>query len=63
VMPFTEAPCKPICVKEREEELEVVLLAVVRRGCEQQQMSRQSGQKLSEMMALGLLDLVAKNSG
>ena len=58
-----EAALEAVAVEQCEEELEVLLLAVVRRGRHQQQVTRQTAQQLREPVAPGVLDLAAEEGG
>lgn len=58
-----EAAFETVAVQQREEELEVLFLAVVRRGCHQQQVPGQAAQQLAEPIALGVLDLATEEGG
>ena len=52
-----------VAVEQRQEELEVLFLAVVRRGGHQQEMAREPGEELAEPVALRVLDLAAEKRG
>ena len=54
---------EPVAVEQREEELEVLLLAGVRGGGHQQQVAGDVAQQLAELEALGLLELAAEVVG
>ena len=49
-----------VAVQQREEELEVLLLAAVRGGGHEQQVARDVAEQLAEQEALGLLELAAE---
>jgi hypothetical protein len=55
-----EAALEPIAIEQREEELEVLLLAVVGRGRHQEEVARQAGDELAEPVSLRVLDLAAE---
>ena len=61
--PSAELALEPVRVEQRQEELEVLLLAGVRRGGHQQEVPRGAAQHLAELVALGLLDLAAEVVG
>ena len=54
---------EPVAVKQREEELEVLLLAAVRGRGHQQQVAGDVAEQLAELEALGLLQLAAEVVG
>ena len=58
-----EAPLEAVTVEERQEELEVLLLAVVGRRGHQQEVPGEAREELAEAIALGVLDLAAEESG
>ena len=58
-----ELALEAVAVEQGHEELEVRLLAVVRRGGQEQEVPGQAGEKLAEAVALGVLDLVAEVGG
>src|SRR6185437_13129684 len=58
-----EAPLEAIAVEQREEELEVLFLAVVRRGRHEQKVARDPREKLAQAVPLGVLHLTAKERG
>ncbi len=58
-----EAALEAVAVEQRHEELEVLLLAVVRRRRHQQEVPRQGREELPEPVALGVLDLAAEDRG
>ena len=58
-----ELALEAVAVEQGHEELEVGLLAVVRRGGQQQEMPGQRREQLAEPVALGVLDLVAEVGG
>ena len=51
---------EPVAVKQRQEQLEVLLLAAVRRRGHQQQVAGDVAEQLAELEALGLLQLAAE---
>ena len=55
-----ELALEPVAVEQGHEELEVRLLAVVRRGGQQQEVPGQRREQLAEAVALRVLDLVAE---
>ncbi len=55
-----EAALETVAIEQRHEELEVLLLAVVRRRRHQQEMPRERREQLPEPVALGVLDLAAE---
>ena len=57
---LAEPPLEAIGVEQTHEELEVRLLAVVRRRRHQQEISSPSAQQFAELVALRLLDLAAE---
>jgi hypothetical protein len=60
---IAETTLEPIAVQQRHEQLKILFLAVVRRGRHQQEMARQGGKELSELVTLGIADLAAKRPG
>ena len=56
----TKATLETVAVEEGHEELEVFLFAVMRRGRHQQKVTGQAGQQLAQAVALGVVDLTAK---
>ena len=58
-----EAALEAVAVEQRHEELEVLLLAVVRRGRHQQEVAGERPEQLAELVALGVLDLAAEDRG
>ena len=52
-----------VAVEQRQEKLEIFILAVMRRRGHQQKMPRELAEKLAEPIALGVLDLAAKEGG
>ena len=58
-----EAALEAVAVEQGEEELEVLLLAVVRRGRHQQEVAGQAGQEPAELVAPGVADLAAEEGG
>ena len=58
-----EAALEAIAIQKREEELEVLLLAVVRRGGHQQEVPCEAREQLAELVALRVLDLPAEEGG
>ena len=63
VDPVAEAALETVAVEQRHEELEVLLLAVVRRRRHQQEVPREGREKLAEPVALGVLGLAAEDRG
>ena len=61
--PSRNLPFEAVAVEQGHEELEVGLLAVVRRGGQQQEMPGQRREQLAEPVALRVLDLVAEVGG
>ena len=61
--PVTEPPLEPVVVDERHEQLEILLLSVVRGGRHQQEVPGEAGQKLSQVITLGVPDLAAEKAG
>ena len=57
---IAEAALEAVWVQQREEELEVLLLAVVRRGGHQQEVAGDAGEQLAQPVALGVGDLAAE---
>ena len=57
---IAEAALKAVAVEQREEELKVLLLAVVRRGGHEQKVPRQGSEQLPELVAPGVFDFTAK---
>ena len=55
-----ELALEAVGVEQRHEELEVLLLAVVRRRGHQQEVAGERPSELAELVALGLLDLAAE---
>jgi hypothetical protein len=55
-----EAALEPVPVQQREEELEVLFLAVVRRGGHEQEVAGEARQELAQTVALRVLDLAAE---
>ena len=60
VVPVAEAAFEAVAVEQGEEELEVLLFAVVRRRRQQQEVAGQARQELPEAVALRVLDLAAE---
>ena len=60
---ITEAPLEAVGIQQRQEALEVRFLAVVRRGCHQQQVPRDVAQQPAESVAFGLFQGVAEEGG
>ena len=58
-----EAALEAVAVEQRHEELEVLLLAVVRRGGHQQEVAGEGREQLAQLVALGVLDLAAEEGG
>ena len=61
--PIPEAPFKPVAVEQGHEELEVLLLPVVRRGGHQEEVPRHLAQPLAQVVALGIPDLATPEPG
>ena len=59
----SELALEAVAIQERHEELEVGLLAVVRRGRHQQEVPGQGREQLAQPVALGVLDLAAEDGG
>ena len=59
VLPIAEATLEAVGIEQREEQLEVLLLAGVRGSGHQEEVARERAELLAEAVALGLLDLVA----
>ena len=57
---IAEASFKAVAVQERHEQLEVFLLAVVRRRRHEQEVAGKSREQLAEPVALRRLDLAGK---
>ena len=60
---IAKAPLEAVAVEQRHEELEVLFLAVVRRGRHQQEVPRERREQLAEPVALGVLDFAAEHGG
>ena len=59
-----EPALEAVSVEQREEELEVFLLAVVRRRRHEQEVAREAGDELAELIALGVFDFtIEERSG
>jgi hypothetical protein len=58
-----EASLEAVAIQQGHEELEVLLLAVVRCRRHQQEVPRQRGEQLAQPIALGVLDLAAEEGG
>jgi hypothetical protein len=58
-----EPTFETVAIEQGEEELEVLFLAVVRRGGHQQEVARETREELAEPVALGVLDLAAEERG
>ncbi len=58
-----ELALEAVAVEQRQEELEVLFLAVVRRRGHQQEVAREAREQLAEPVALGVLDLAAEEGG
>ena len=58
-----EAALEAVLVQQLHEELKVLLLAVVGGGGEEQEVAGKGREHLSQVVALGVLDLVAKEGG
>src|SRR5206468_5892691 len=52
-----------VAIEQRQEELEVLFLAVVRRGGQEQEVARETREKLAEPVTLRVLDLTAEEGG
>ena len=59
-MPVADRALEPVRVEQRQEQLEVLLLAAVRRRGHQQEVTGDLAEQPAELVALGLLDLVAE---
>ena len=59
----TKAALKTVAIEQRHEELEILLLAVVRCCGHQEEMPRQAREELAEVIALGVLDFAAEERG
>jgi hypothetical protein len=58
-----KTPLKPIAIEQRQKQLEIFLLPVVR-GCRhQEKMPCQAREELSQVIALGVLDFASKEGG
>ena len=57
---IAEAALKAVAVEQRQEQLKILLLAVVGRGGHQQEVPRQGREQLPEFVAPGVFDLAAK---
>ena len=55
-----ELALEAVAVEERHEELEVLLLAVVRRRRHQQEVARELGEQLRQPVPLGVFDFAAE---
>jgi hypothetical protein len=60
VDPVAELALEAVAVEQRHEQLEVGLLAVVRRGGQQQEVPRHGGEQLPQPVTLGVRHLVAE---
>ncbi len=60
---IAEAALEAVAIQQRHEELEVLLLAVVRRGRHQEEVPGQGREQLAQPVALGVLDLAAEDGG
>src|SRR5271157_2626147 len=60
--PVSKLALEPVAVEQGHEELEVPLLAVVRRGGQEQEMPGQASQELPEPVALRIFDLASEVS-
>ena len=58
-----EPALEAVAIEQRHEELEVLFLAVVRRGRHQQEVAGERREQLAEAVALGVLDLAAEERG
>ena len=63
VRAVTEFAVEAIGVEQRQEELEILFLAVVRRRGHQQEVAGDAAEQFAELKALGLVDLVAEVVG
>ena len=61
--PSRKRPSKRSPSRRGEEQLEVLLLAVVGRGGHQQEVPRAAGEQLAQAVALGVLDFAAEEAG
>ena len=61
--PVTESPFETVTVKQCHEKLKIRFLAVVRRCRHQQEVPREGGKKLTEMIALRIFRFGAENRG
>jgi len=59
VHPVAELALEPVAIEQREKELEVLFLAIVRRGGHQEEMTRESRKKLAEPIPLRVLHLAS----
>ena len=58
-----ELALEPVAVEQRHEQLEVLFLAVVRRGGHQQEVAREAREELAQPVALRVADLAAEEGG
>src|SRR5688500_15467965 len=58
--PRAEAALKAVGIQQGQKELEIFFLAVVRRGCHQQEVAGKGAEQLAEAVALGIFNLAAK---
>ena len=58
-----EAALEAVAIEQGHEELEVLFLAVVRRGGHQQEVAGERREQLAQPVALGVLDLAAEERG
>jgi len=56
-------PLEAVPVEKRHEELEILFFAIVGGSREKQEVPRQRGKKLAQVVALGVLDLPAEVGG
>ena len=61
--PVAKPPLEPVVVYERHEQLEILLLAVVRGGRHQQEVPGEAGQELSQVITLGVPGLASEEAG
>ncbi len=63
VRTVTELAVKAIGVQQREKELKILFLTIVRGGSHQQKVAGDAAEQFSQLKTLGLADLVAKVAG
>ena len=56
-------PFKAVWVNEGHKELEILFLAVMRRGCQQQEMAGDSGKQSAKLVSLGIFNFTAPHGG